>query len=150
MNRLKYIKIWSLTLIFFIPLFCQAQRHLIKANTLYDNLAYAEAIPEYKKALSNDSTNAEAIFRIAHCFRLINNSMEAEKWYSKAVQLNGAKPSHFIYYTEALMNNGKYKEAEKWLNKFEKLITLNEHLFDNTKNKTKLIKLFAILELGSI
>jgi hypothetical protein len=39
------------------------------------------------------------------------------------------------------------KHPEKWLNKFEKLITLNEHLFDNTRNKTKFIKLFAILEL---
>ena len=85
---------------------------------MYDNLAYAEAIPEYQKVLKDDSTNSEAIFRIAHCYRLINNSEEAEKWYSKAVRLQGAKPSHFLYYTEALMNNGKYKEAEKWLMKY--------------------------------
>ena len=95
--------------------------HLKKANRLYDNLAFAEAVPEYQKVLKSDSTNSDAIFRIAHCYRLINNMQEAEKWYGKAVQLKEARPSHFIYYTEALMSNGKYSDAEYWIMKYREV-----------------------------
>ncbi len=108
-------------MIILIPVFCQAQMHLKKANRFYDNLAFAEAAPEYEKALKSDSTNSDAIFRIAHCYRLINNMKEAEKWYAKAVQLKQARPSHIIYYTEALMSNGKYSDAEYWIMKYREV-----------------------------
>lgn len=121
MKNLTFIKIRLLTLILLFPVFCQAQHRMAKANRFYDNLAFAEAVPEYKKVLKSDSTNSEAIFRIANCYRMINNTTEAEKWYSKAIQLDGAKPTHLIYYTEALMSNGEYKEAEKWIMKFRQV-----------------------------
>jgi hypothetical protein len=67
-----------------------------------------------------------------YCLAIIN----------KVFELKHSNLEAFITYQISLA-----KHPEKWLNKFEKLITLNEHLFDNTRNKTKLIKLFAILEL---
>ena len=121
MKKLKNIKIRSILLIFLFPVVCQADNNLDKANKLYDNLAYAEAIPQYLKALKSESTNSEAIFRVAHCYRLINNMKEAEKWYSKAVQLEESKPAHIVFYTEALMSNGSYQEAEKWIMKYREI-----------------------------
>ena len=121
MKKFVFISIRSIALIILIPVFCNAQMHLKKANRLYDNLAFAEAVPEYQKVLKSDSSNSEAIFRIAHCYRLINNMKEAEKWYGKAVQLKEARPSHIIYYTEALMSNGNYADAEYWVMKYRKV-----------------------------
>ena len=121
MKKFVFISIRSIALIILIPVFCNAQMHLKKANRLYDNLAFAEAVPEYQKVLKSDSSNSEAIFRIAHCYRLINNMKEAERWYGKAVQLKEARPSHIIYYTEALMSNGNYSDAEYWVMKYRKV-----------------------------
>ncbi len=108
-------------LILLFPVVCLAQHKLEKANRYYDNLAFAEAVPVYQKVLKSDPTNSEAIFRIAHCYRLINDMKEAEKWYSKAIQLKESKPAHLVYYTEALMSNGHYTEAENWIMKYRQI-----------------------------
>ena len=92
---------------------------LKKANQYYDNLSYANAIPEYKKALKSDSTNSEAIIRLAHCYRLVNNSVEAENWYGKVVRMKNAQPQHYLYYAQACMSNGNYAEAEKWITNYK-------------------------------
>ncbi len=161
MKKLVNIKAWSIFLIFLVPAICLAGNNLDKANKFYDNLAYAEAIPQYIKALKSESTNSEAIFRIAHCYRLINNMKEAEKWYSKAVQLEEAKPAHIVFYTEALMSNGNYQEAEKWIMKYKEISgsdnrtdrilesLRNINSFNEDSSIYSIRKLFDTLEKGS-
>ena len=39
------------------------------------------------------------------------------------------------------------KHPDKWLNKFEKLVAVNEELFENNKNRTRLSKLQTLIEL---
>jgi len=126
MKKLTHIKIRTICLIFLFPVLCQAQSHLNKANKLYDDLSFAAAVPEYEKALKSDPDNPEALYRIAHCYRLINDSREAEKWYSKVVQLKDAKPSHLLFYTQALMSNGNYPEAETWIRKYTQVAGSDE------------------------
>ncbi len=126
MKKLANIKIRSICLIFLFPVLCHAQSHLKKANKLYDDLSFAAAVPEYEKALKSDPDNSEALFRLAHCYRLINDSREAEKWYSKVVRLKDAKPSHLLFYTQALMSNGNYPEAETWIKRYTEIAGSDE------------------------
>jgi len=60
----------------------------------------------------------------------------------KVFELKHSDLEAFITYQISLA-----KHPEKWLNKFEKLITLNEDLFENNKNRTRLSKIQTLLEL---
>lgn len=93
----------------------RAQTALIRSgNRHYAALAYTKAIPFYLRALEKDSTLEEAIIKLAECYRLTNNSKQAEVWFAKAVNTPGAKPIHQFHYARSLMGNGKYKEASDW------------------------------------
>ena len=95
-----------------------AQSALVRSgNRHYNALAYTKAIPYYMRALAKDSTLEEAIFKLAECYRLTNNSKQAEYWFGKAVVSPGVKPVHKFHYGRALMSNGKYKEAADWFKK---------------------------------
>ena len=126
MNKHVFPKSVSILLICLSPLFCFSQSHLQKGNKLFTSLAYSDAISEYEKAVKQNPSDAEAVVQLAHCYRLVNNSMEAEKWYAKAVTFNEAKPECMLYYTQALMSNGNYKEAEKWIQKYKESKGSNE------------------------
>ena len=96
-----------------------AQKNLTnKGNTYFKQMAYPQAIPYYIKALKKDSAFQDAVFHLADCYRLTNNHEMAEKWYAKAVQMPLATGLHKFYYGQALMNNGKYAEARKWMEDF--------------------------------
>jgi outer membrane protein OmpA-like peptidoglycan-associated protein/tetratricopeptide (TPR) repeat protein len=121
MKKFTYIKILSVCMIFLFPAISFAQSHLKKANQLYEDLSFAAAVPEYEKAIKSDPDNSEAVSKLAHCYRLINDSKEAERWYSKLVQMKDVKPSQMMYYTQALMSNGNYPEAEVWIKKYTEI-----------------------------
>ena len=89
-----------------------------QAHNLYNKMAYMQAIDKYKLVVGKDSTNAELLSRLADCYRLTNQSEEAEHWYSKVVELPNAQPIHKLYYGQALMRNGKYEQAEAWMNTY--------------------------------
>jgi outer membrane protein OmpA-like peptidoglycan-associated protein len=91
---------------------------LIKANKLYQSKAYADAIPKYESVIERDSSQHEAIIRLADCYRLTNNSAQALKWYGKVVNLPSAQPIHKYYYGQMLMENGNYSEAQKYMSMY--------------------------------
>lgn len=100
------------------PLTGFGEVNLKKADKFFDNLQYEEAIPEYKKVLKEDNNNSIAISRLAHCYRLLKNKVEAERWYAAAVKLKDAKSIDYYYFSESLIDNGKYKEADTWIKKY--------------------------------
>ncbi len=110
-----------------LPALCIGAVNLKKADKLYDNLLYEDAIVEYKKAVKEDEDNPKAIVRLAHCYRMLKNSMEAERWYAAAVQLREPQPANYVYYSEFLIINGKYPEATKWIKKYVAVQGIDSH-----------------------
>ncbi len=90
----------------------QAQSDLDKANLLYDEYNYTEAIPFYKKSLDKTKT-LEATERLADCYRFNGLTQDAEQWYAKVITFPDYNPINLYYYAEALRGNTKYKEAQK-------------------------------------
>lgn len=114
MKKILLSLILSLAL---VPVF--AQKGLVrKGDYHYKMMAYPKAIPYYAKALKKDSTLQEATFHLADCYRLTNNRQMAEVWYAKAVKMPTVLPIHKFYYGQALMNNGKFAQAKKWMSDF--------------------------------
>ena len=84
-----------------------------KAEKLYKDLAYHEAIPLFEAYLKkHDSTRAMA--HLGDCYRLTSKYDKAEYWYSKAVEKGGVEPKYKLFYGQMLQMNGKYDEAAKW------------------------------------
>jgi outer membrane protein OmpA-like peptidoglycan-associated protein/tetratricopeptide (TPR) repeat protein len=92
-----------------------AQKDLQNANQLFSKLAYADAIPKYEKFIANDSSALEAKVKLADCYRMTGNYVEAEKWYAKVAVNEKATDLDRFHYGQMLMNNGRYAEAKKWL-----------------------------------
>ena len=117
----KRIRSWILIAICTLSFFQGSSQVLLKqANKLYDAMAYERAIPKFMAGLKKDSMNVENGLKLADCYRLTHNSLQAERWYSKSVKAGMGKPIDKFYYAQALMSNGKYAEARKWLEEFQK------------------------------
>lgn len=96
-----------------------AQKSLVrKGDYYYKMFAYAKAIPYYEKALKKDSTIQDAVFRVANCYRLINNRERAQYWFAKAVTMPKCESIYKYYYAQMLMNSGKYAQSKVWMENF--------------------------------
>ena len=88
-----------------------------KAEKLYKDLAYSEAIPLYEKYLKkNDSVRA--MTELADCYRLTSKYEKAEFWYNKAVATGSASSETKLRLAQMLQVNGKYEEAAKWYTQY--------------------------------
>lgn len=99
-----------------------------KAEKHFSNFNYAEAIPCYEKVLKGKTNDRqEAMIKLADCFRILNNYLQAEKYYAQAISI-GKVPAVVNYnYGNILKSSNKYDEA------------LNQYtifLAENTSSKT--------------
>lgn len=113
------------TLVILLLLLCaevNAQDFKIQlANSNYDNFHYAEAAELYEDLLSEDSTNFEAVEKLAHSYRKLHDTQNSEKWYGKLVKQFPENSNFQLYYAQALASNGKYNESKNGYKAFSKL-----------------------------
>ncbi len=105
-----------LILIFSLSVKIQAQSVMLyKANALYDTMAYAEAIPKFIKVLKKDSANADAMIKLADCYRKLNDVHKAAQTYKVIINKGLGKPILKLYYAQALMASSEYEDAKKYM-----------------------------------
>ena len=98
--------------------FASAQGLMLKrANKLYDQLAFEEAIEFYQAALKK-SDDVQGWTRLADCYRLTSRFELAETTYAQVVASGLADPVNELYYAQALMANNRYDEAVRWLESY--------------------------------
>ena len=90
------------------------------ADDAYTDQMFLLALQKYQKAYSKVKNNKgerdRISFRIAECYRMMNNTKKAEASYKRLV--NNAKyvkddPKILLYYADMLKANGNYEEAIK-------------------------------------
>lgn len=84
----------------------------------YDLFAYHKSIENFEKYLTKKDEPADAKIKLANAYRLVNDIPNAEKWFSKIVELPEAEPINMFYYGKMLMGQEKYKDAAVWFNKY--------------------------------
>jgi outer membrane protein OmpA-like peptidoglycan-associated protein len=105
---------------FFFPLILRGQ-NIERANELYKNGAYAEAIPLLEAFLSKKTTNLAAKTKLANCYRILSRPEKAAPLQAQIVEDANAKPQDFLHYGESLMMLGKYDSAKIYFNQYMKL-----------------------------
>ncbi len=84
------------------------------ADQMY-NLALTRYQKAYSKVKSNKGEKDRIAFRMAECYRLMNNTKKSEIAYKRLATGKYAKqdPKVILYYADALKCNGNYDEAIK-------------------------------------
>ena len=88
-----------------------------KADKLFSRLEFVEAAKQYNKLIENGKGDNYVYSQLAECYYNIFNTVEAEKWYAKALSGND-DPEMMFKYAQMLKSNGKYKQSNEWMQRF--------------------------------
>ncbi len=126
MKRNKYFLISILGLLLIsAPAFSQRDKSS-KANAAFKAGEYMVALDLYRSAynsISDKTSKAEILYKIAECYRLTNEPVKAELWYTKAIAKGITDPIAYYYLAEAKKMNMKYEEAKEDFKKYKELST---------------------------
>jgi outer membrane protein OmpA-like peptidoglycan-associated protein len=92
------------------------------AQKLYKKMHYSKALVLYKKALEKDTASVLIKEKIAHCYRKLHDSHNAEFWYAQVVKSPVTDPEDKLYYAQMLASNNKHSEAQLWYNAYAKQV----------------------------
>ncbi len=100
-----------------------AQAQITQADKYYKSYSYALAIPLYLKIAqkSGDPDRNEAIIKLADCYRLTNDMLNARTWYEKAVTLPKSENINWFYYGQSLQCTEEYDLAKEAFEKYDYL-----------------------------
>lgn len=97
------------------PFIREADRH-------YQQMAYARAAELYRTAAELGAVNEHVTKRLADCSMRLGDMVEAERWYAVVVKFLNREPIDLYRYAEALKANGRYEEAEQWMDRYLALV----------------------------
>lgn len=83
----------------------------------FDKFHYLNAAKLFESIVSKESSNIEAKEKLAMCYRKMNDTKNAEKWFATVVN-ESAEPLNKLYYAQALAQNQRYPESKEWYQKF--------------------------------
>ena len=110
MTRLKIKNLIPVTAIALLLSGC-AGSYYLAGERFYQDMAYSRAVPKLEKAISMRGF-PEAKHMLADAYRLMNNSVMAEKSYKEVIALPDANPQEFFYCAQSMMENGNYSDAK--------------------------------------
>ncbi|MGB1307621.1 MAG: OmpA family protein [Oceanihabitans sp.] len=87
------------------------------ADKNFAKFEFVKAIEAYTKLVEKGKADAYVYTKLGDANYNVFNTVEAEKWYAKA--LEGEQDPETIYnYSQMLKANGKYQESNTWMAKF--------------------------------
>ncbi len=137
MEKNKFFLISLLGLFFITTQGYSQSNKASKAEAAFKAGEYTFAIDLYKAAFNNisDKNNkAEILNRIADCYRLTNEPVKAELFYTKAIGKGVTDPMAYFYLAEAKKMNMKYEEAKEEYKKYKELSSDNSRADQGIKS----------------
>lgn len=95
-----------------------ADPYVREADRFYQQMAYARAAALYRTATEMGAVNEHVTKRLADCSMRLGDYLEAERWYAVVVKFLNREPIDLYYYAQALKCNGRYEEAEHWMDRY--------------------------------
>ena len=121
-----------------ISISTQAQRNYIKeAQKYYTNEQWVDAIEAYKKAsskVSNKIQKAECIFKVAECYKHLNDMKNTETWLAKAVKAKYPDPIVTLYLADVKKAQERYADAIIDYNEYAKTVPSDPRGADGVKS----------------
>jgi outer membrane protein OmpA-like peptidoglycan-associated protein len=109
---------------FFLYLFTLSSltgQNIDRANELYKNGGFAQAIPIYEAALAKKPNSSAIKIKLANCHRILSHPVQAARLFAEIIETKDAKPIDFMHFGETLMMLEKYDSAKIFFRKFTDL-----------------------------
>lgn len=121
-----------------------AQSLVKQADRQFNELAYAQAIELYEKALTTPTPipvdeKRDAWAKLGYSYQQMRDMPNAERIYRDLVTSGNLPPDYaryYLFYAQALASNGKYREAQAAYEKYEAMPT-------NTRKTPSLTKIYS-------
>ncbi len=101
----------------FAPIQAQWNKNRVAVN-IYERLGYKASIPKFQE---KEEISLSDLQRVANSYRLNHDTPNAEFWYEQVVAKSN-NAIDFLYYAQALQNNGKYEKAKEYYLKYDEMI----------------------------
>lgn len=110
------------------------------ADKLFDRYEYVKAVDAYKVLVENGITDVHIFKRLGESYYFMNNSVEAENWFEKALQLNKDADSYYKY-AQVLKSNGKYDLSDAQMKLFVSMVPNDPRAKEFSNNSNYLSKI---------
>jgi hypothetical protein len=71
----------------------------------------------------------------------VNDLVNAEKFYTEAVNMGSIPTDHYFYFSQTLKQAGKYAESDKWMNTFYEKSNSDKRAISFANNRSYLEKI---------
>ena len=112
----KIISIFIITLLSSASLTAQSNETK-RADKHFNKYEFVEAATDYLKLVTDSKADTYVYSQLAECYYNVFNTVEAEKWYAKALE-TASDPEMVYNYSQMLKANGKYEESNAQLDAF--------------------------------
>ncbi|WP_418262031.1 OmpA family protein [Flavobacterium faecale] len=119
------------------------------ADKLFDRYEYVNAIQEYLSLTEKGHSDSYIFKRLGDSYYNIYNTVEAEKWYAKALQSKQDAETYYRY-AQVLKSNLKYGESNQQMKTFALMKPSDERAIAFMKNPDYLPKLIDISKLFDV
>ena len=126
-------------------LFAQPEKELEKANEMYKNFSYVDAIKIYERIAQKGFVNQEMLESLGNSYYYNAEYKKALPWYEQLFEEGKYKvePEYYYRYAQTLKSVGDYTQADKMMAKFVELTNANDTraaLFEENKDYQTVIK----------
>ena len=139
----KIISIFIITLLSSCILTAQSNETK-RADKHFNKYEFVEAAIDYLKIVNDEKADTYVYGQLAECYYNVFNTVEAEKWYAKALETS-TDPEMVYNYSQMLKANGKYDESNAQLDVFATMRPADHRAIAFRENPNYLPK---ILEKG--
>lgn len=115
-----------------------------KADKHFARLEFIEAAEDYNKLIEDGKGDTYVYSQLAESYYNVFNTVEAEKWYAKALETSN-EPEMIFKYSQMLKANGNYEESNVQMAKFASMRPSDDRAIKYNENPDYLPK---ILEKG--
>ncbi|MBR9913625.1 MAG: OmpA family protein [Algicola sp.] len=115
-----------------------------KADKHFNRYEFVEAAEEYAELVEDGKANTYVYSQLAESYYNVFNTVEAERYYAKALE-SSDDPEMIFKYSQMLKANGKYEESNTQMAKFASMRPSDDRAIAFNKNPDYLPK---ILEKG--
>ena len=132
----------TLLLVFVLTGFslCAQNKETKNADKLFESLDYVEAVEGYLALVEKGNTDAYVTKQLGDSYYYMHKTVEAEKWYAKALQTKQDAATYYRY-AQMLKSNGKYTESDTQMKIFSGLVPDDSRAKQFNKNPNYLLEL---------
>ncbi len=89
-----------------------------KADKLYNDFAYLEAVDVYKDLIEKDYNVSQNSKKLGDTYMMLRSPENAVHYYGDVIEEEGISPEYYYKYAQALRGVKRYDESRDWLKKY--------------------------------